>query len=93
MRIGGLEISPPVLLAPMAGVADAPFRQICREMGCPAAVTEMISAKALYYASRGTERLLAREDGPGLLGVGCGDYVGTQVPVGEHNPFGVSGSP
>ncbi len=69
LRIGGLTIDPPVLLAPMAGVADAPFRQICREMSCPAAVTEMVSAKALYYASRGTERLLAREEGPGLLGV------------------------
>ncbi len=47
-----------MILAPMAGVTDAVFRQICFEKGCRMAVTEMASAKGLYYKSPGTENLL-----------------------------------
>jgi len=39
----------PVLLAPMAGVADAPFRALCKRFGAGATYTEMISAKGLHY--------------------------------------------
>lgn len=48
----------PVILAPMAGITDAAFRLLCREQGCDAVVTEMISAKALYYGNKNTEPLL-----------------------------------
>ena len=50
----------PVLLAPMAGVTDLPFRRLCREQGCTMAYTEMVSAKALYYHNKNTHTLLAR---------------------------------
>ena len=53
-------------LAPMAGYSDLPFRLLCREYGAACAVTEMVSAKGLIYASPGTKDLLATcpEDSP-----------------------------
>lgn len=45
-------------LAPLAGFSDLPFRLLCREHGCRAAVTEMVSAKGLCYESAGTDELL-----------------------------------
>jgi len=53
-------------LAPMAGFSDLAFRMLCRENGCAAAVTEMISAKGLFFGSPGTSRLLDTrpEDAP-----------------------------
>ena len=69
MRLGELSIDHPVFLAPMAGVTDRPFREICFDYGADGAVTEMISAKALYYGNRGTETLLQRGPGEHLLGV------------------------
>ncbi len=61
-RIGNVELDTPVILAPMAGVTDLPFRLICREMGCGLVYTEMVSAKAILYANRNTQELL-RTDG------------------------------
>lgn len=58
MDIGNLHIKNAVFLAPMAGVTDAPFREICREMGCEFAYTEMVSAKGLYYGNEKTKNLL-----------------------------------
>jgi tRNA-dihydrouridine synthase B len=46
-------------LAPLAGFSDLPFRLLCRELGACAAVTEMVSAKGLFYDSKNTRRLLA----------------------------------
>jgi len=50
----------PVWLAPMAGLSDAPFRQLCKEQGAGLTCTEMISAKGLHYNPQGSgsERLL-----------------------------------
>ena len=45
MRLGTLQFDPPLILAPMAGITDYPFRKIAREMGCGLVFTEMISAK------------------------------------------------
>ncbi|MDO5378108.1 MAG: tRNA-dihydrouridine synthase family protein, partial [Clostridia bacterium] len=50
------------MLAPMAGVTDMPFRVLCHEMGCPMAVSEMVSAKGYLLAprdSRAARELLA----------------------------------
>jgi tRNA-dihydrouridine synthase B len=54
----------PVLLAPMAGVTDAPFRGICKRMGAGLTYTEMVSAKGLHYNpdSRGSKALLTFAD-------------------------------
>ena len=69
MRLGELTLDQPVFIAPMAGVTDKPFREICFEQGGDAAVTEMVSAKALYYKNRGSETLLRRGAGERLLAV------------------------
>ncbi|MHC1788624.1 tRNA dihydrouridine synthase [Solidesulfovibrio sp.] len=54
-----LPISPDApWLAPLAGFSDLPFRLLCRELGAAVAVTEMVSAKGLFYDSRNTRRLL-----------------------------------
>ncbi len=45
-------------LAPLAGFSDLPFRLLCRELGAACAVTEMVSAKGLFFDSRNTKRLL-----------------------------------
>ena len=44
MRIGAHEIAPKVLLAPMAGVTDKPFRQLCRQLGAGLCVSEMTTS-------------------------------------------------
>ena len=48
----------PVVLAPMAGVNDIAFRQICLEMGADFSFTEMVSSKALQYSSMKSRKLL-----------------------------------
>ena len=62
---------PRVILAPMAGITDAVFRQICRQYGAELAFTEMVSAKGLSYENERTEDLLA--PGP------CEDRVSVQL--------------
>ena len=52
MKIGNVEISSRLALAPMAGVTDLGFRTVCRELGAGYTVTEMVSAKALCYQDR-----------------------------------------
>ena len=47
MNIGRIHVDSRLVLAPMAGVTDLAFRQICRELGAGLTVTEMVSAKAL----------------------------------------------
>lgn len=58
MKISTLNLENNVFLAPMAGVTDIAFREICKEMGCGLVYTEMVSSKALYYGSENTETLL-----------------------------------
>ena len=59
LRIGNLELENNVILAPMAGVTDMPFRLLCKEQGCGLLCTEMVSAKAILYKNRNTRELLA----------------------------------
>ena len=51
MKIGNVECGN-IILAPMAGITDMPFRALCREQGATFSYTEMISAKALYYKNK-----------------------------------------
>jgi nifR3 family TIM-barrel protein len=57
MRVGSLEFSPAVLLAPMEAVTDLPFRTICEELGAALTFTEFLSAEAL---TRGATKTLGR---------------------------------
>src|SRR5687767_4419677 len=45
LRIGSLEVSPPVVLAPMAGITNTAFRQVCRSHGDGLFVSEMVTAR------------------------------------------------
>lgn len=56
--LGNVKIPGRILLAPMAGVTDLPFRLLCREKGADLIYTEMVSAKGIYYKSKNTEALL-----------------------------------
>lgn len=49
MKIGNIDLKNNLALAPMAGVTDFAFRSLCKEMGVGLVVTEMVSAKGLYY--------------------------------------------
>ena len=66
MKIGNLKLDSPLILAPMAGISDLPYRMINRSIGCGFAFTEMLSATALAYRSKGTMAKLtkAKEDRP-----------------------------
>ena len=57
LPLGPLSVWPPVLLAPMAGVTNYPFRKICRRYGAGLYVSEMITARALVLGNRKTMRL------------------------------------
>ncbi len=58
MRIGKLTLDQPLILAPMAGVTDLPFRLLCKRMGADLLCMEMVSAKAIHYRNRNTEALM-----------------------------------
>lgn len=58
MKIGTVEINAKLALAPMAGVTDVAFRQICAELGAGYTYTELISSKALCYQDKKTRTLL-----------------------------------
>ncbi|MBQ8827295.1 MAG: tRNA dihydrouridine synthase DusB [Oscillospiraceae bacterium] len=57
LNIGGVKIEKTAALAPMASVADRAYRAVCKEHGAAYMVSEMISAKGLYYSDRKTEEL------------------------------------
>jgi nifR3 family TIM-barrel protein len=59
LQVGRLTVSPPVVLAPMAGVTNAPFRQLCRAYGAGLYVSEMVLAQALLHGNAKTERMLS----------------------------------
>lgn len=58
MIIGNVEIKNNIIMAPMAGVSDLPFRLLCQREGAGMTCMEMISAKAIYYNNKNTESLL-----------------------------------
>lgn len=58
LTIGHLTVPTPVILAPMAGITDLAFRRICKQMGCSLVITEMVSAKGLYYKDDKSRELL-----------------------------------
>lgn len=59
MRIGKISLANPVVLAPMAGVTDLPFRLLSKEMGCGLVYSEMVSDKGLIYDNAHTKKMLA----------------------------------
>lgn len=58
LTIGNVTLDNNVILAPMAGVTDLPFRLLCKEQGAGLNCMEMVSAKAIYYNNKNTEELM-----------------------------------
>lgn len=69
LKIGNIYPESPFLLAPLAGITDAPMRRICKNQGAALTYSEMISAKGLWYGDKNTERLLYiyEDEGPVAL--------------------------
>jgi len=61
LKIGSLELENNILLAPMAGITDLPFRLICKEFGPGLVTTEMVSSKAILYDDSKTKKLMNLE--------------------------------
>lgn len=58
LKIGSLTLENPFLLAPLAGITDAPTRRLAREMGAALTCSEMVSGKGLWYKDKNTGKLL-----------------------------------
>lgn len=81
----------PVILAPLAGVSDHPFRRACARNGADLTYVEMISATAMLYESKRTFDMLRRHDSESILGVQItgktADEVGRAVAILDKMPF------
>jgi len=62
LKIGNVELNNNIILAPMAGVTDRPFRILAKEYGAGLIVTEMISSKAIFYGDEKTKKMLNMKD-------------------------------
>ena len=62
MEFAGFTLRNNLIVAPMAGVTDRPFRQLCKKMGAGLAVSEMVTSNSLLYGSAKTKRR-ANHDG------------------------------
>lgn len=67
LKIGNLELENNLILAPMAGVTNQPFRMICKEFGPGMVCTEMASSKAIFHDDKKTNRLLNTEGEKGPI--------------------------
>ena len=93
LTIGNVTLENNVILAPMAGITDLPFRVLCREYGAGLVCMEMISAKAIYYGNKGTEKLLtiAPEEMPVSLQLfgNDADIMAEMAKRIEDRPFAI----
>jgi len=62
---GGVTLPVPVILAPMSGVTDLPFRRLAKRLGAGMVVSEMIASWAMVRENRNTMRMAALDEGPG----------------------------
>lgn len=69
IKIGRAELAKTAALAPMAGVADRPYRLICKEYGAAYSVSEMVSAKGICYSDKKTAQLCTVTEGERPMGV------------------------
>jgi len=92
-KIGNVTLDNNIILAPMAGITDLPFRMICKELGCGMVCTEMISAKAIFHNNKNTKPLLEinpKEDPVSLQLFGRDPYLmGEMAKKIEHLNFSV----
>ncbi|MFY0408345.1 tRNA dihydrouridine synthase DusB [Solicola sp. PLA-1-18] len=90
LRLGDLEVSPPVVLAPMAGVTNAAFRELCAEQGAGLYVCEMITSRGLVEGDRVSLSMLTFAESEAIRSVQLygvdPTYVGKAVEIlcGDH---------
>ena len=93
LQIGNVILPNNLILAPMAGVTDLPFRLICKEQGAGLLCMEMVSAKAIYYNNKNTEELMAideRESPVSLQLFGSDpDIISEMAKRIEEKPFAI----
>lgn len=93
MKIGNVTLDNSIILAPMAGVTDLPFRLLCKEQGAGLVCMEMISAKAVLYRNKNTESLLEihPQEGPVSLQMFGSDpgIMGRIAGRLEERPFSI----
>ena len=93
LQIGNVNLQNNVILAPMAGVTDLPFRLLCREQGVGLLCMEMVSAKAIYYHNKNTEELMRiePEENPVSLQLfGSDPYIMSEMAKRiEEKPFDI----
>lgn len=91
--IGDVVLENNVILAPMAGVSDLPFRFLCAAMGAGMTCMEMVSAKAIYYGNKNTESLLEihpEESVVSLQLFGSDPYIISEMAKKiEERPFSI----
>ncbi|MBE5893185.1 MAG: tRNA dihydrouridine synthase DusB [Lachnospiraceae bacterium] len=93
LQIGSIVLDNNVILAPMAGVSDLPFRLLCRQMGAGLVCMEMVSAKAILYNNKNTDSLM--EIHPEELPVSLQlfgsdpDIISEQAKRIEERPFAI----
>jgi len=78
IKIGSVTIAVPVILAPMAGVTDMPFRRLVRKFGAGMAVSEMIASQAMIRECRKTMQMASRSPDEDIMAVqiaGCDPLV------------------
>ena len=81
MHIGPYRIDPPVILAPMAGVTDKPFRELCRRLGAGLAVSEMTTSEPRLWGTRKSRLRMEHAGEPGPVSV---QLAGTDPEVLAH---------
>ena len=69
LEIGRLKLKSNLILAPMAGVTDFPFRMLTRKFGCELAFVEMVNSRSVSYKSKHTQRMLFSRKDERPLGV------------------------
>lgn len=93
LTIGNATLDNNLILAPMAGVTDLPFRVLCKEQGAGLICMEMVSAKGIYYNNKNTESLLAideREHPVSLQLFGSDPEIMSEMAKRiEHRPFDI----
>ncbi len=89
MKIGSTEIKNNIILAPMAGVADLPFRIMCHRFGAGLSYTEMVSAKALTFENEKTYKLMNTESLPTAVQLFGSDPVAIAAAVPEAEKHGL----
>lgn len=93
LKIGNVILENNLILAPMAGVTDLPFRLLCKEQGAGLAGMEMVSAKAIMYHNKNTESLLEihPDEGPVALQLfgSDPDIISDMAKRIEQRPFSI----